>query len=151
MRAVAVEVTGWGCEQHREADAGAVPALLWIGGRLYQFGACTRCAARLAEEKGPFVTRLPDQAPPRPQGQDSPAARSPWPKRDLVTAVLRKRIADGTYPAGTYLPRQQHLAGEHGMSATPVRQACDDLEIEGLIRSLGQGRYLVEPAAGAAR
>jgi hypothetical protein len=38
MRAVAVEVTGWGCEKHREAAAGAVPAPLWIGGRLCQFG-----------------------------------------------------------------------------------------------------------------
>ncbi|MBX7450347.1 GntR family transcriptional regulator [Mycolicibacterium sp. 3033] len=49
-----------------------------------------------------------------------------------VAGVIRRRIFDGTYPAGSYV-RLDHLAAELGISVTPVREALFELKAEGLL------------------
>lgn len=69
-----------------------------------------------------------------------PAARQPARKslrhRTISAAVadeLRKRILDGSFPAGAQL-RQDALAEEFGVSRIPVREALMQLEAEGLVK-----------------
>jgi DNA-binding transcriptional regulator YhcF (GntR family) len=125
-----------------------IPVSLWIGGRLYQFGACAGCAVLLHEEMSPFTAHQAASGPHFPV-QVPPGGRavSPTPQYDLILSVLRARIADGTYPAGTYLPTRRDLAAEHSMSVSPVSNACWQLEQEGLLRSASHGRYIIRQAA----
>lgn len=51
---------------------------------------------------------------------------------DEVVEVLRSRIYDGTYAAGSRL-RQELIASELGISRTPLREAFKMLEQDGLI------------------
>ncbi|MEH3132799.1 MAG: GntR family transcriptional regulator [Mycolicibacterium neoaurum] len=51
---------------------------------------------------------------------------------DEVARVVRRRIFDGTYPAGEYL-RLEQLAVDLGISVTPVREALLNLRAEGLL------------------
>ncbi|WP_304110017.1 GntR family transcriptional regulator [Mycolicibacterium bacteremicum] len=51
---------------------------------------------------------------------------------DDVARVVRRRIFDGTYPAGEYL-RLDQLAADLGISVTPVREALLNLRAEGLL------------------
>jgi len=150
----AVEMVSLVCDLHDggERVAGTVPVWVGIGGQLYQADACSGCAARLREVLGEFLMRARRAGPvpgwlPRP---DAPAGRAVGtaPKRDLVVNVVRARIMDGTYPSGSYLPTQRELAAEHGTSATPVHNACWQLEQDGLIRRTDDGRgYIVEAAS----
>ena len=49
-----------------------------------------------------------------------------------VARYVRRRIFNGTYPAGEYL-RLDQLATELGVSVTPVREALLNLRAEGLL------------------
>ncbi|WP_131809753.1 GntR family transcriptional regulator, partial [Mycolicibacterium fortuitum] len=49
-----------------------------------------------------------------------------------VARLIRRRIFDGTYPAGKYI-RLEQLADELGISVTPVREALFGLRTEGLL------------------
>ena len=51
---------------------------------------------------------------------------------DDVARYVRRRIFNGTYPAGEYL-RLDQLAAELGISVTPVREALLNLRAEGLL------------------
>jgi DNA-binding GntR family transcriptional regulator len=51
---------------------------------------------------------------------------------DDVARYVRRRIFDGTFPAGDYL-RLDQLAAELGISVTPVREALFNLRAEGLL------------------
>lgn len=51
---------------------------------------------------------------------------------DDVARYVRRRIFNGTFPAGDYL-RLDQLAGELGISVTPVREALLNLRAEGLL------------------
>src|SRR5690242_10658491 len=51
---------------------------------------------------------------------------------DDVARVVRRRIFEGTYPAGEYL-RLDQLAVDLGISVTPVREALLNLRAEGLL------------------
>ncbi len=51
---------------------------------------------------------------------------------DDVARYVRRRIFDGSYPAGEYL-RLDQLAAEVGISVTPVREALLNLRAEGLL------------------
>jgi DNA-binding GntR family transcriptional regulator len=55
---------------------------------------------------------------------------------------IRNRIIDGTFPSGAFLV-EQDLAGEIGVSRTPVRDALNRLETEGLVASEGNKRAMV--------
>jgi DNA-binding GntR family transcriptional regulator len=57
--------------------------------------------------------------------------------------LLRARIADGSYPAGTWLPRTRELASEHQLAGGTVQKALAVLRAEGLIQTVpGRGNVV---------
>jgi DNA-binding GntR family transcriptional regulator len=61
-----------------------------------------------------------------------------------VARLIRRRIFDGTYPAGNYI-RLEQLAAELGISVTPVREALFGLRTEGLLTQQPRRGFLVLP------
>jgi DNA-binding GntR family transcriptional regulator len=61
---------------------------------------------------------------------------------DDVARHVRRRIFDGTYPAGEYL-RLDQLAVELGISVTPVREALLNLRAEGLLEQHPRRGFMV--------
>jgi DNA-binding GntR family transcriptional regulator len=66
---------------------------------------------------------------------------------DDVARLIRKRIFDGTYVAGSYV-RLDQLAAELGISVTPVREALFALRAEGLITQQPHRGFVVLPVTG---
>lgn len=63
---------------------------------------------------------------------------------DDVARLVRRRIFDGTYPAGKYV-RLEQLAAELGISVTPVREALFGLQAEGLLTQQPRRGFAVLP------
>src|ERR1700743_2695384 len=63
---------------------------------------------------------------------------------DDVARFIRRRIFDGTYPAGQYV-RLDQLAAELGISVTPVREALFAVRAEGLIAQQPHRGFVVLP------
>lgn len=61
-----------------------------------------------------------------------------------VARLVRRRIFDGTYPAGKYI-RLEQLADQLGISVTPVREALFGLKSEGLLTQQPRRGFLVLP------
>jgi DNA-binding GntR family transcriptional regulator len=61
--------------------------------------------------------------------------------------LIRRRIFDGGYAAGSYI-RLDQLAAELGISVTPVREALFALRAEGLIAQLPRRGFVVLPVTG---
>ncbi|MFE7115954.1 GntR family transcriptional regulator [Streptomyces sp. NPDC057654] len=73
---------------------------------------------------------------------------SPAFQRRAATAAaqLRQDIADGTYPAGTWLPSRAELAAKLGVGVTVYGAATRILAKEGLVHSRhGQGTFVLPP------
>ncbi len=66
---------------------------------------------------------------------------------DDVAAVVRRRIFDGTYAAGSYV-RLDQLAAELGISVTPVREALFELKAEGLLDQQPRRGFVIRPVTG---
>ncbi len=66
---------------------------------------------------------------------------------DDVARLIRKRIFDGSYAAGSYV-RLDQLAAELGISVTPVREALLALRAEGLIAQQPHRGFAVLPVTG---
>jgi DNA-binding GntR family transcriptional regulator len=66
---------------------------------------------------------------------------------DDVARLIRRRIFDGTYVAGSYV-RLDQLAAELGISVTPVREALFALRAEGLIAQQPHRGFVVLPVTG---
>ncbi|OBG37362.1 GntR family transcriptional regulator [Mycobacterium alsense] len=66
---------------------------------------------------------------------------------DDVARLIRTRIFDGTYAAGSYV-RLDQLAAELGISVTPVREALFALRAEGLIAQQPHRGFQVLPVTG---
>jgi DNA-binding GntR family transcriptional regulator len=66
---------------------------------------------------------------------------------DDVARFIRRRIFDGSYPAGSYV-RLDQLAAELGISVTPVREALFALRAEGLIAQQPRRGFVVLPVTG---
>lgn len=64
-----------------------------------------------------------------------------------VARFVRRRIFDGTYPAGGYI-RLEQLASELGISVTPVREALFALRAEGLLAQQPRRGFVVLPVTG---
>ncbi|MFS0895778.1 GntR family transcriptional regulator [Mycolicibacterium litorale] len=64
-----------------------------------------------------------------------------------VARFVRRRIFDGTYPAGGYV-RLEQLASELGISVTPVREALFELRAEGLLAQQPRRGFVVLPVTG---
>lgn len=63
---------------------------------------------------------------------------------DDVARLIRERIFDGVYAAGSYV-RLDQLAAELGISVTPVREALFALRAEGLIAQQPHRGFVVLP------
>jgi DNA-binding GntR family transcriptional regulator len=61
-----------------------------------------------------------------------------------VARIVRGRIFDGTYAAGTYV-RLDQLAAGLGVSVTPVREALFELKAEGLLDQQPRRGFVVRP------
>lgn len=68
-------------------------------------------------------------AEPRGPGEESPGFRS---NALLIYETMRQRVAIRHYAPGAWL-KEQEIAAEFGVSRTPVRQALQQLETEGLV------------------
>lgn len=66
---------------------------------------------------------------------------------DDVARLVRGRIFDGVYAAGTYI-RLEQLAAELGISVTPVREALFALRAEGMIVQQPRRGFVVLPVTG---
>jgi DNA-binding GntR family transcriptional regulator len=64
-----------------------------------------------------------------------------------IARFVRRRIFDGTYPAGGYI-RLEQLASELGVSVTPVREALFELRAEGLLAQQPRRGFVVLPVTG---
>ncbi|HEX5253416.1 MAG TPA: GntR family transcriptional regulator [Mycobacterium sp.] len=64
-----------------------------------------------------------------------------------VARIIRRRIFDGAYAAGSYV-RLDQLAAELGISVTPVREALFALCAEGLINQQPRRGFVVLPVTG---
>ena len=64
-----------------------------------------------------------------------------------VARYVRRRIFDGSYPAGQYV-RLDQLAAELGVSVTPVREALFGLRAEGLLEQQPHRGFVVLPLTG---
>lgn len=62
--------------------------------------------------------------------------------REHAYDVLRRGIAVGTYPAGSWL-REEDVAAEAGVSRTPVREALHRLQAEGMVQLMRHRGALV--------
>ncbi|MBI3213052.1 MAG: GntR family transcriptional regulator [Mycobacterium sp.] len=61
-----------------------------------------------------------------------------------VAQLIRRRIFDGSYRAGSYI-RLDQLAAELGISVTPVREALFGLRAEGLLTQQPRRGFVVLP------
>jgi DNA-binding GntR family transcriptional regulator len=66
---------------------------------------------------------------------------------DDIARLIRARIFDGTYAAGSYI-RLEQLAAELGISVTPVREALFALRAEGMIDQQPRRGFVVLPVTG---
>jgi DNA-binding GntR family transcriptional regulator len=66
------------------------------------------------------------------------------PRADHVLRHTRERILTGQVEPGTYL-RLEHLAEEHGVSVTPVREAMMQLRTEGFVEWQPRRGFVVLP------
>ena len=65
-------------------------------------------------------------------GRGDAGRRTNQTKRELAAEVLREAILSGRYGPGERL-RQNQIARELGLSATPVREALRELHAQGLV------------------
>lgn len=58
--------------------------------------------------------------------------------------VLREKIEEGEYPAGSSIPSENELAAKYGVNRITVRNAIDCLVEEGLLKTIqGKGNYVL--------
>ncbi len=70
------------------------------------------------------------------------------PRYRQCAAVLRRRIADGYYPVGEYLPSERRLCKEFKLSRLTIRKTISELVGEGLIRNVpGAGNVVLRRRA----
>jgi GntR family transcriptional regulator len=68
--------------------------------------------------------------------------------REQIEAVLRARLADGTYPTGSMIPPLAKLSKEFSVSTRPVRDAIARLQAAGLLLVVvGHGVKVIDPQA----
>lgn len=61
---------------------------------------------------------------------------------------VRKRVVDGTWPAGYRLPAERDLVKQFGIARNTLRKVMDQLENEGVItRHVGRGTFIADVPA----
>ncbi len=85
----------------------------------------------------------------------APAPASPIEAKPLYLQtrdLLVKRIIEGIWKPGTYLPSEQQLCGELGVSIGTIRKATEELVIQGLLeRQHGRGTRVVPHSSAKSR
>ena len=72
--------------------------------------------------------------------------QSPIPLYAQVEAVLVSSIADGTFPAGSRIPKEEDLIEQFAVSRTTIRQTIQNLIRRGLVEiRRGKGTYVAHP------
>ncbi|MCX4564403.1 GntR family transcriptional regulator [Streptomyces phaeochromogenes] len=67
---------------------------------------------------------------------------------ELITKIIKGRVADGTYGRGTVLPAEKALAAEFGVSHWILRQALQPLKDTGVVQAIsGRGNLVPGPQA----
>ncbi|WP_431911657.1 GntR family transcriptional regulator [Nonomuraea jabiensis] len=67
------------------------------------------------------------------------------PKWRQVYAIIRERIADGTYPPGTKIPTVLELVAEFQLANATAQKVYRQLRADGLIYTeAGMGSFVVE-------
>ncbi len=73
---------------------------------------------------------------------------TPIPRYVQLSEVLRQRLDDGVWPAGTTLPSLEQLMAEFDVARVTVRQAISLLAEDGLLSpQRGRGTYVTQKAA----
>src|SRR6478609_1695308 len=88
---------------------------------------CARRKARRMEG----TTRMPAGTAGAGKGLD--LSRSAVPRHIQLTTLFRHRIEQGAWKTGQQIPTVDELAAECGVARATIRQAMDQLEVEGLI------------------
>lgn len=71
---------------------------------------------------------------------------SPLPLYAQVESILTTAIAEGTFPPGSQLPKEDELVKQFGVSRTTVRQTIQNLIRRGLIEiRRGKGTFVLQP------
>ncbi|GLZ14386.1 hypothetical protein Acsp04_46210 [Actinomadura sp. NBRC 104425] len=69
----------------------------------------------------------------------------PRPLRDQITALILRRITDGTYAVGSKIPTTRELARECDVSERTVTEAIKALRENGTLRGIpGRGVYVLK-------
>ena len=71
--------------------------------------------------------------------------RSPVPRYRQVAESVRRRIRDGEWRPGTYLPGEAYLASEYGVGRDAMRDAVAALRHEGVLIVTAGQRSMVPP------
>src|SRR3712207_6948832 len=77
------------------------------------------------------ATRMPVGGAGTNKGLD--LNRSAVPRHIQLTTLFRHRIEQGAWKTGQQIPTVDELAAECGVARATIRQAMDQLEVEGLI------------------
>ncbi|RXF74172.1 GntR family transcriptional regulator [Hansschlegelia zhihuaiae] len=88
------------------------------------------------------------------QGHESSPGRplAPRPLYQQARELLVRKIIDGVWGPGGYLPSEQQLAREFGVSIGTLRKATDDLVDQGLLeRQHGRGTQVVAHSSARSR
>jgi GntR family transcriptional regulator len=76
----------------------------------------------------------------------SASSSNPAPLYAQVEAILASNIADGIYPAGSRIPREEDLIDRFAVSRTTIRQTIQNLVRRGLVEiRRGKGTYVAQP------
>lgn len=60
-----------------------------------------------------------------------------------IATIIKQRITDGTYPAGSRVPSVVELSTEFGVAASTAQKVMAHLKSEGLVRSeVGLGTFV---------
>src|ERR1700744_6326809 len=71
---------------------------------------------------------------------------SPVPLYAQVETALAARIADGTFPVGSRIPKEEDLIEQFAVSRTTIRQTIQNLIRRGLVEiRRGKGTYVAQP------
>ncbi|WP_149824153.1 GntR family transcriptional regulator [Streptomyces tailanensis] len=106
-----------------------------------------RATARLQGERliGSGRRRLYVIDPENPDACPRSSGRPQAGKAATVESALRKRIADGTYAPGDWLPTLDTLADEFGVAVSTVSVATAWLQQDGLVGSGRRRLYVIDP------
>lgn len=71
---------------------------------------------------------------------------SPVPRWQQVAEIIRQRIADGTYPAGSRVPSVVQLQAEFGIAQATAQKTLSRLREDGVLYTVpGLGSFVAGP------